>query len=137
MQTSYCEQMQRARLLKWFFDVFRRLMTQTENNATQKILHLWRIVESATNRGLHPGARLLGGPQDRISPATSQQDTVLRIANKKTSSHILPREIRTHIEFARIAWRRNRFGDAEQFQFIAEFGTAAPANKQRRVGRYG
>src|SRR5205823_5451837 len=66
---------------------------------------------------------------------TSQQDTVLRIANKKTSSHILTREIRTHIEFPRIARRRNRFGDAEQFQFIAEFGAAAPAHKQRRVGR--
>src|SRR5437016_2230458 len=67
----------------------------------------------------------------------SQQDTVLRIANKKTSPHILTCEIRTHIEFARISRRRNRFGDAEQFQFIAEFGAAAQANKQRCVCRHG
>src|SRR5947208_12338527 len=110
MQTGNREKMKRARLLKRFFDIFRRLMAQPENNAAQEILHLRRIVESTTNRGLHPGARLLGGPQDRISPATSQQDTVLRIANKKTSSHILTREIRTHIEIAGISRRRNRSG---------------------------
>ena len=40
MQTGHGEQMKRTRLLKRLFDVLRRLMAQTENNAAQKILHL-------------------------------------------------------------------------------------------------
>src|SRR5437879_2982453 len=99
--------MKRSRLLKRLFDVLRRLMSQTKNDSAQEILHLRRIVESATNRALHPGPCLLCCAQDRISSAAFQQDAVFRVANKQTSPHILTREIRTHIELARIAPRRD------------------------------
>src|SRR5205814_9276352 len=135
MQTGHGEQMKRTRLLKRLFDVLRRLMAQTENNAAQKILYLRRSIQSATNRSLHPGARFLGCSQDWISGTFLNQKSIFRIANKKSSPHILPREIGTHVELARIARGRNRFGHPEEFQFIAEFGAAAPANQQCRVGR--
>src|ERR1700737_1475777 len=93
VQTSNGEKMNRSSLLKRFFDVFRRLMAQPENNAAQEILHLRRIVESATNRALHPGPRLLRCSENRISSAAFQQDAVFGIADKQTSPHILTREI--------------------------------------------
>ena len=40
MQTGDSKKVKRAGLLKWLFDVFGRLMPETEHNSAQKILHV-------------------------------------------------------------------------------------------------
>ena len=69
MQTRHRKKMKRPSLLKRFFDVFRCLMTQTERNAAEKILDLWRIIQSPTNHAPHPSPRFLRGSKDWISGA--------------------------------------------------------------------
>ena len=63
----------------------------------------------------------------------SNAHAFLRIANKQTSAHVAPREIRAHIEFAGISGRRDRLRDSKKFEFIAEFRFAPPADKPRRA----
>src|SRR4030095_1839982 len=97
MQSRDREQMKRPGLLKRLLNVFRRLMTEAKNDPAQKILHLRRIIESATNNALHPGARFLRRAQNRIPGIFSQERAVFGVANKQTSPHILAREVRAHV----------------------------------------
>ena len=127
--------MQGAGLLKWFLDVFGRLMSQTERNAAKKILRLRRIIKAARDRGLHPDARLLRGAKDRIARILSEQRAVFRISDKQTPAHILPRKIRRHVELALISRRCNRLGNTEQLQLVAQFRIAAPSSDHVALAR--
>src|SRR5437016_2019876 len=133
MQTRHRKKMKRPSLLKRFFDVFRCLMPQTERNAAEKILDLWRIIQSPTNHAPHPSPRFLRGSKDWISGAAFQQAAHFRISHKQTSPHILAREIRTHVELAGIPRWRDWLGNSKKFQFIAELWIPPPAHEQRRL----
>src|SRR5437763_6889274 len=56
VQSCDGEQMEGAGLLKWFFDVFRRLMPQTESHPADRSRHFGRIFQIARQDTLHPSA---------------------------------------------------------------------------------
>src|SRR5947207_950670 len=127
--------MQSARLLKWFFDVFGRLLSQPEHDSAEKSLYLWRVLQAAAQPILHPTPRFLCGAQDRIAPAVANQRAVLRVPDEKRSAHIVPRKISTHVKFAWISRRGNWLGRSQKFQFIAKFGRPFPTHLPDCMGR--
>src|SRR6266540_7200961 len=128
MQTSDSKKVKRAGLLKWFLDVFRGLVPETEQDPTEKILNLRRVLQSSANCVLHPCARFLRETQDRVATAVPNQGAVLRITNKEHSTDVVTRKVRAHIEFARISGRRDYFRDSKQLQFVTKFRSAFPTN---------
>ena len=127
--------MQSARLLKWFFDVFRRLPSQPEHDPTEKRLYLWRVLQPAAQPILHPTPRFLCGAQDGIASAVANQHAVLRVPDEKRSAHIVPRKISTHIKFAWISRSGNWLGSSKEFQFIAKFRRPFPTHLPDCMGR--
>src|ERR1700719_3368991 len=124
VQAGDGKEMKRARLLEWFFDVFRGLMSKTERDSADKILHVRRVVQTLTKSALHPGTRFLHRTQNRISTAMPDEHAIPRIANKHTATNVPAREIGAHTESARISGRRDRFRDSEKLQLIAELRIA-------------
>src|SRR5437763_13210323 len=107
--------MQRSSLLKRLLDVVDCLMTQSKHNSADEILHVGRILQRSTKNSLHPSTRNLSGPQNRITSSAFNHAAVFRVTNKQEAMNIESREIRTHIELARISRKRNRFGESEKF----------------------
>ena len=132
MQTRDCEQVKGTGLLKWFLDVFGRLMSQSKRDATEKILHLRRIVQATADHALQPGAGFLRSSQNRIARSFAKASPIFSVTNEQTSSHILAREIPTDVELAGIARRLDRLRHSKKFEFIAELRITAPAHEQTR-----
>src|SRR4029077_8705506 len=88
VQASDSEEVKRACLLKWFFDVLRGLVPQAKHDAAEKILHLGRVLQPPAKVFLHPSPRLLRRAQNRISTAVSNERPVLRVANKEYSTNV-------------------------------------------------
>ncbi len=135
VETSDSEKVKRSGLLERFLDVFRCLVPESKHDSTEKILHLRRVLQPSAKRVLHPGARYLCRMQDRASTAVANQRAVFRITNKQHATNIPPRKIGAHIEFARIARRRDDFRSSEKPQCIAKFRGSAPADPPDRVCR--
>ena len=136
MQTGDSEQVKRAGLLKWFFDVLRRLMPEPEHDSAEKALHFGCVLQSTANRVLHPVARLLRQPQDRIPTTVSNERSILGITNKQQPTNVATRQVRAHVEFAGISWRCDRLGRSSKFQFIAKFRHTAPTDLPYRTRRF-
>src|ERR1051326_8681326 len=95
--------MERAGLLKRLLDVFRSLMAQTEDHAVDRAGDIWRVLEAATNCGLHPSARFLRGSEDSIAAAMIQDDAVLGVTDDQRAMDVLARKVRAHVELPRVA----------------------------------
>src|SRR5438309_11634829 len=127
--------MQSARLLKWFFDVFGRLLSQPQHDPTEKSLYLRRVLQATAQPILHPTPRFLCGAQDGIAPAVANQRAILWVSDEKRPAHIVPRKISTHIKFAWISRRGNWLGSSKEFQFIAIFWRPFPTHLPDCMGR--
>ena len=114
MQTGDGKQVNRPGVLKWFFDILRRLVPDTERNAADKSLRFRGIIQVPANGILHPRAGFLGQAQDRISAPASNQRAVLGVTHKEQPENVPSRQIRTHVKFARIPGRRDRLSDARE-----------------------
>src|SRR5580704_8074766 len=54
VQAGHGKKMQRSSLLKRFLDIFGCLMSKAERNSADKILDVWRILQTPAERRLHP-----------------------------------------------------------------------------------
>ena len=108
-------------------------MPETKHNSAQKTLHVGRILQPTAKCVLHPGPRLLRRAHDRVATAVSNERAALRVADEEQAANVPAREIRTHIEFAGISWRRDRLGSSKKFKFIAKFRDAFPTHLADRV----
>src|SRR6478672_7319321 len=133
MQTGDREQMQRAGLLEWLFDVVRRLMAESQDHAVDRAGDIRRIFEAAANRGLHPRARSLGRAQNSIAATTIHESAVFWITDNQRALNVLAREVGAHVEFAWIARSIDWLRGAEESDLIAEFNGVPPADKQFRA----
>src|ERR1700741_453976 len=97
--------MEGARLLEWLFNIFCRLMSQTESNAADETLDVRRILQPSTKCHLQPRSRFLSCAQDRTARSMLQDCSIFRVSHKQTPEHVATRQIGSHVEFARVSWR--------------------------------
>src|SRR4030095_13636776 len=90
MQASDCEKVNRAGLLKRFFNVLRCFVPDAKHDSTDETFYLARIVQAAAQRILHPCARRLCSAQDRIAATVADQSAVLPITSGEHSTDIMP-----------------------------------------------
>ena len=122
VQSRNGKKMQRPGLLKLFLDFIRRVVAHSEHHPADQSMDSGRIFQPARQRRLHPMARdSLRGAQDWVAAGMAQDASILRISHDEHMVNVLPREIRAHVEFARIArTAAMRSGDAEKRISIAE-----------------
>jgi hypothetical protein len=120
-------------LLKLLLDFIRRLIARPEDHAADKSGDFRRIFQVTRQCALHPLPRLLGGTPDRVAAGLTKNAAILRIAHQKAVIHILPRQIRTHVEFPRIPRRRDTLHYSEKPQAIPELRLSAPPRRDRRI----
>src|SRR5664279_986154 len=125
--------MQRAGLLKWFLDIFRRLMPQTENHSLDRSCDVGRVPQIPRKNGGHPVARRLRRPKNQIGTGMTEDRPVLGVAYDQFSVDILPREVRVQIKLAGIARHSDALSRAEEFDLIAELHRVAPVREKLRV----
>src|SRR5215471_6228603 len=135
MQSSDSEKVNRAGLLKRLLNVFRCFVPNAEDDPTDEIFYLGRLVEASAQRILHPCPRRLCRSQDRIAAAVADHCAALRITSEKHSTNITPRQISAHVELAGVARRPNKFCGTKKFQFIPKLRRAFPTNLPDRVRR--
>src|SRR6516165_561546 len=68
------------------------------------------------------------------SATGGQNPAILRIPNDEQSLHIAPRQICTHVEFARISWYLDWLKRSKKREFVADVWSTPPVNKNRRIG---
>src|SRR5437763_15141827 len=100
MQPGDGEKMNRAGLLKRFFNVLRCFVPDAKHDSTDETLYFGCIVQAAAQRILHPHARRLCSPHDRIAAAVADQCAVLWVTSEEHSEDIMPRKVRAHVELA-------------------------------------
>ena len=127
--------MKRAGLLKRFFNVLRGLMTKAQYHAVDRAGYIWRIIETARDRSLHPGARLLGGAPDAIAAAMIEDDAIFGVTHNQGPVNILAREIGAQVELAGIPRPVDWLSSAEQPNIVAEFHRMTPTDKEFRRRR--
>lgn len=74
-----------------------------------------------------------GRAKNRKSPAWLDDAPVLRIANDESILHTPSREIRAHVEFARISRRLDLLECSEKRELVTHIWMAAPADENGRV----
>jgi hypothetical protein len=68
------EEMQRPGFLKRLFNVFGRLVAQSQHDPAEKTLDVWRVVQTATKRILQPRPRVLRRTQNRIAATVAKHN---------------------------------------------------------------
>src|SRR5262249_57976938 len=124
MQPSDREMVNRAGLLKRFLNVLCCFAPDAKHDSADETFYLGCIVQAATQRVLHPGARCLCSAQHRIAAAVPDQRAALRITSEERSTDIVPRKVSAHIEFAGVAWRADRLGGFQKVSVIAQLPRA-------------
>src|SRR4051812_5753550 len=134
MQAGHGKEVKCSCLLKRFLDVFRGLVTKTQRQAADEVLHIWRPIEPPAKHSLNSGPGMLCRAQNTIAAIPTDDCPILRITNGEMSVNVMSGQVRSHVELTGIARRIDRRGNAEERQLISELGDAAPADENCRVG---
>src|SRR4029077_15538712 len=110
VQTGHGKQMQSAGLLKWFLNVVRRFVAQTERHTVDQGGYSRRILQAARDCRSHPSPRASRRAPDRIASVDVQDRPVFRITDENAIEDILSREIlrggRRPRDYAAAKWAR-------------------------------
>jgi hypothetical protein len=106
--------MQRPGLLKLLLDFVRGLVARTQHHSADETMDFRRIFQASRQHALHPFAGLLGGAPDGVAAGMAENAAILRVAHQQSVIDILPREIRAHVELARISRRRDPLRHSEK-----------------------
>ena len=115
MQSSDCEKMDRAGLLKRLLNVFRCFVPNAQYDSTDETFYLGRVAQATALRVWDPYARRLCRTQDWIASAVANQRAVFRITSEEHSTDIMACEVSVHVEFAGVSWRRDWLGGSKEF----------------------